>query len=626
MVPGQAPFSDVQSLFRVQAQKLEDDGLCSSNVSLSHPLSAAESVLGGHHLGKNLSFPLCSPNASEVVVSMLSMAGSLFGDISPLDGQSRLLSDPMTLSLTAPPCSEESACTMEFSVSLSAYRNTSQQAEAVGPMPETFVLQCREGDEETALNHRCESDGEMYSLSCRGKEESLEGVCPTTFHARACEASFGDNQTSSCFVARVTNESIWCSCSLWRSRSQSEAATVSTSVKFHYMSVLKAVTSSFTTTVLSAGDLSVDSVTSGYLALATVGSFMGCVVAALYLSQQADQRAKKVDPGEDRVAARARLMKTVKSMGSSFLGRRNGGDEAMERRLRVQSKGRVGADARRGKGKREKTGFLAMAEEALPNVLRARSLWRLMKEELKRHHRWFGVCFYYSDQFPRVLRVTALATNIIIMLFIQSLTYELTNGDDGSCERLDSEERCLEESSAFATGATKCYWLSDEQSCYYMQPDSDTKIVLFVAMFSAIVATPFAVLTDHIISRFLSAPLLDVSTMRPTTPNRMTTDGSLAMTSIAPAPTPAAASPSLALTMGDQRRLTAIPGRNPLALQQSERQFSSLSESLRQYLLFHLDREQDKEEFKGESGCVFGCDDASDLIDLYGTWLGGGSN
>ena len=98
------------------------------------------------------------------------------------------------------------------------------------------------------------------------------------------------------------------------------------------------------------------------------------------------------------------------------------------------------------------------------------------------------------------------------MLFIQSITYNLTNGDDGSCERLQTEVACLEPRSAYATGSAKCYWSIDVSadegggSCHFVQPDNDLAVVIFVAIFSAVVSTPIALTADWIIVNILSAP------------------------------------------------------------------------------------------------------------------------
>jgi hypothetical protein len=134
-----------------------------------------------------------------------------------------------------------------------------------------------------------------------------------------------------------------------------------------------------------------------------------------------------------------------------------------------------------------------------------------VKDELKHHHKWFGIVFFFSRAFPRVLRVMSLATNVIIMLFIQSITYALTNPDDGTCESMKTEDACLGPSSPYATGESKCQWMAGSSQCVLVQPDSNVKVILFVAIFSALVCTPLALLVDWLIMYVLSAPTKKVS-------------------------------------------------------------------------------------------------------------------
>jgi hypothetical protein len=107
--------------------------------------------------------------------------------------------------------------------------------------------------------------------------------------------------------------------------------------------------------------------------------------------------------------------------------------------------------------------------------------------------------------------VVSLATNIIIMLFIQSITYTLTNPDDGSCEALYTRPTCIEPRSPFATGESKCSW--DGSACEFIQPSGNTKIILFVAIFSAIISTPIALAADWIVRYILSATTYKKSTV-----------------------------------------------------------------------------------------------------------------
>jgi hypothetical protein len=66
--------------------------------------------------------------------------------------------------------------------------------------------------------------------------------------------------------------------------------------------------------------------------------------------------------------------------------------------------------------------------------------------------------------------------------------------------------------SVYATGEPKCRWSTDLTtsnlgSCSFIEPDSSIKIILFVAILSAIISTPVAVLCDFIIKYVLCAPL-----------------------------------------------------------------------------------------------------------------------
>jgi hypothetical protein len=149
---------------------------------------------------------------------------------------------------------------------------------------------------------------------------------------------------------------------------------------------------------------------------------------------------------------------------------------------------------------------IAVLEESIPRVLGNKSFADKFSAEMKQHHRYLGVLFHYSDHFPRSLRALSLAVNIIVMLFVQSLTYDLTNPDDGSCARYRSKESCLARRSPFGTGGPLCDWSAAAETCSFIEPSDDFTIVLFVAIFSAIVSSPIAILQNLIIRNYLAAP------------------------------------------------------------------------------------------------------------------------
>jgi hypothetical protein len=148
---------------------------------------------------------------------------------------------------------------------------------------------------------------------------------------------------------------------------------------------------------------------------------------------------------------------------------------------------------------------MQMIEEALPMTFRTAPLLERFSFELKKYHRWLGIWFYYSPNFPRVLRVISLSTSVIAMLFIQAVTYNIAEVDDGSCESYVDSTSCLSEPSALDQSTNKCYWDSDNNKCHYIEPTNDLLRVVFVAIVSAIWSAPVAICANWLIIRVLAA-------------------------------------------------------------------------------------------------------------------------
>eukprot|EP01034_Spumella_vulgaris_P023652 gene23652-biopygen20523 len=234
--------------------------------------------------------------------------------------------------------------------------------------------------------------------------------------------------------------------------------------------MLSAVEKSFLVTISTADNLNDDTLKSGWKVIITIGTFAAAIVVALLSSNYADQQDSK------------------KSKSAKILKKSN----------KIHS---VSVEAARQVNTLNKD--LTMIENSLPSVLSSQSLQKRIVKEIKQHHRWLGVILFYSDAFPRVLRVVSLATNIIIMLFIQSVTYTLTNPDDGSCAALTTKATCVAPRSSFATGERRCSW--DGTDCVFIQPSGSLKVILFVAIFSAIISTPIALASDWVLRHILSA-------------------------------------------------------------------------------------------------------------------------
>jgi hypothetical protein len=120
------------------------------------------------------------------------------------------------------------------------------------------------------------------------------------------------------------------------------------------------------------------------------------------------------------------------------------------------------------------------------------------------HHRWIGVYFRYSSVYSRPLRVLILWMNVVIMLFIQSVTYSLADPDDGSCEKKSTMEGCMSLQSSLSNGR-QCNWNEETAECSFRPIDHDFDRVLIVAVLSGVMSTPFSILFQSLILFVLSA-------------------------------------------------------------------------------------------------------------------------
>jgi len=286
------------------------------------------------------------------------------------------------------------------------------------------------------------------------------------------------------------------------------------------------VTTSFTSTFASAENLSASSVGREWRVLVALSLFLGATVIGLLYAVDADYKdhakANSISKGEKKngdenlnavnalEAPNSDLKETsVKRFSLSVMMSPATVSKIMPLSTAVPRRRKIV----RWNQQRQVRSDLAILEESLPRSVRSGSTVEKCAVELKQHHRWMCIVFYYSESFSRMARVLSLASNVLIMLFIQSLTYNLTNPDDGSCKTYNTENKCLRDESAFATGESKCAWESrsgdvhHSGQCSFVEPDSSMEVVLFVAVFSALVTTPLALLTDWIIRHYLAAPV-----------------------------------------------------------------------------------------------------------------------
>jgi hypothetical protein len=90
---------------------------------------------------------------------------------------------------------------------------------------------------------------------------------------------------------------------------------------------------------------------------------------------------------------------------------------------------------------------------------------------------------------------------------MQSISYDYTNPDDGSCEKITNRVDCLQAKSSLSLGEDKCKW--ENESCNFIQPSESFAVVLYVAVFCTVLSTPIAFVLNKIILGVLAMPLRD---------------------------------------------------------------------------------------------------------------------
>jgi hypothetical protein len=542
LVSGELPVNQETDKIKLTMQTItlkKKETLPSSAATLISSLSSLSSSCDIYHdvtlpnNGGTVSLPACSneDSSKDVAIAAYSIASSLYSHQSQAGSYD---SNPLSLYLSQYPCDTttgEDHCKMTVvlkrnpSTTLSSFvaKLATAAADAAATtigMTSSHNTTCLKDDYSSHF-FLC-PNGLNYTVSCNGTAQIIHSHCPVFITLPTCKLmndQYG-NSFSSCTMIRYTEETVTCSCSLAdavegrRRRLVGNSTFSSSEITVSYVSMLETIVKKFEDTVISADSLSTEKIAKGYQAILVIGMLSAAIIIAMIYSYHADKQAKKVDTMETKKIDEAFLKPNLRMKSSTV---------TPSLTISVSSATRVSSSLIPSSQTNslmivEGQDISQLAEEALPTILQSSSSSRSWKskffDELKRHHRWLGIIFFYSEKFPRILRVLSLSNNIILMLFVQSLTYSMNHSNDGSCKRLNNETDCLQPRSGYATGSSKCYWTppssttsqTSEGTCDFIQPNDSIEVILFVAVFSAIVSTPLAILVDWIIIHILAAP------------------------------------------------------------------------------------------------------------------------
>jgi hypothetical protein len=502
LVDGQRSIDVITPLFRTSSISLTTSSSESTSLKLSSPLSLFEQLAMSHTnssqiqsitLPSAVSYPL-RMSLLETLPTTVVIGGSV---------NASELSNSFGGLLSQYPC--ESAdqsggkdCVMRVEL-VNRYHNLRSTSNQTLEKAQYFEANCTSGVIEdhlfecpTGVNLTIRCDG---SLTGRGRRQcpisSSWAKCKSMSESVGSVSGFG----FSCELVSFSESSTICDCNfsstlktLSTRRYLSEESTSGDegggSVHFSVQSIGKSVLTEFVSTWEVAPALSSSDVIESVLVLVTMSSIVGLFIVLMTMTMFYDAHQQRNEAKEKALLAAESKTLTRSSIRTTH---------ARPSRVRNLHQSRM-----------------TTLDESLPSIFKSNSLWSKFKAEMKVYHRWVGIVFFYSSEFPRSMRLLSLFSSIVMMLFVQAVTYNIADPDDGSCEACNEESCCLSLQSTLNSKEDRCYWDSSSdgsESCHFRDIGGDMTRMFIVAMISAIVSAPLALSVQFLITNVLSQSL-----------------------------------------------------------------------------------------------------------------------
>jgi hypothetical protein len=474
MLEGQDAVEVVVPLFRMSSHSLSAPSSSQLFSPLSHLESLSDQTLSNSassFVRKRQSIHLPSSLLSPTHISLVDTEN--FNAIGPQDDlNSTELSNSFGGVLAGFVCNpQESDCLFQIELVNHLHRDDQDLSSTE---EEYFESECILG---TLQDHSftC-STGHKLILECDGtKSGMIRRSCPVVTSSAICKSTTPSEGLSpmSCVLVAFDSRTTICNCNL---TSQNDAEPI----QFSVQSIGHSVINEFDSTWGSVGSLSVSDVRKSVAVLVTVSLIGAFFLLMAGVGMQWDASDRKSSEAESILCATH--TKILKSSNRSS---------------RMTSSSRNPHSSHQN-----------LIDKSLPSVFQTESLWNKFNRELKVYHRWLGIVFYYSPEFPRSMRVMSLFSSLVIMLFVQSVTYNIADPDDGSCEDCDDENCCLSLRSTLNVNEDRCSWESQPDattgSCYFRPISGDMERVFVVAILSAIISAPLSLAVQYLITNILS--------------------------------------------------------------------------------------------------------------------------
>lgn len=502
MIQGQNNVEVVTSLFRSSTTLLS----AASSVAITIPSTALETLSQNQNQG----VVLLNQVSNSASITLFEVHAPSIDSLAPLQ-----LSTSLGAIFDKNPCGDNSICSMIFTLR-NKYKGSQLALEArpigtyeidngllnVTASGTYYQVKCDSG-RPGYFTHACPS-GNNLTIICDGNFVGrAEAQCPlyrpvTTCALRVDQLPRGFDLT--CVTLELDEETTKCQCNFSTSHRRldiDDDYSSDETVQFSLQSMQMSVVEEFVTTWKDAGSLSTSDIRESWTVLLTVGLIGVLFTLLVVLGYHADQKGKEsheaqVSTTKANETLRTRVPKSKGQVATSRYMRNKSGRKVSQGTLLVREE-------------------FDKIEESLPAVFRADSVWNKFIREVKVYHRWLGIIFYYSPQFPRSMRVLSLFSSIITMLFIQSLTYNIADPDDKSCEDCESESCCQDKVSSLNSNSPMCSWRkynstssAEDGSCHFIPIEGDMSRMFMVAIISAVISAPLTLCVQYIISNILS--------------------------------------------------------------------------------------------------------------------------
>ena len=150
-----------------------------------------------------------------------------------------------------------------------------------------------------------------------------------------------------------------------------------------------------------------------------------------------------------------------------------------------------------------------IADSLTQRLLKTRGIVRRYLKVLLRDHDWIRIFTYKSRRMTRTIRFLIVCSDLLALLFMDSLFYGVlfpSNAStcaDYSAENGGTSNECLSQRSLWQ-GRDLCVWNDDDQTCDANPPPANFEFFVVVTMLVSVFSIPFQVVMRYILTEVIS--------------------------------------------------------------------------------------------------------------------------